>query len=66
MRAHVGDRIIVEGRKVGQPRRQGEVVEIIESPTTYYRVRWQDGQETVFFPSSDARIEPAAHTRSND
>jgi Domain of unknown function (DUF1918) len=58
MEAHVGDRIVVEGAKVGHPRREGEVLEVVTAlSSTYYRVRWSDGQETVFFPSSDARVE---------
>jgi hypothetical protein len=58
MEARVGDRIIVEGAKVGHARRAGEVLEVVKaSSSTYYRVRWSDGQETVFFPSSDARVE---------
>ena len=62
MDARVGDRIIVEGAKVGHARRAGEVLEVIKaSSSTYYRVRWGDGQETMFFPSSDARVEPAGN-----
>lgn len=58
MNAQVGDRIIVEGAKVGQPPRQGEVLEVVTTPSsTYYRVRWMDGHESTFFPSSDARVE---------
>jgi hypothetical protein len=65
MEAQVGDRIVVEGAKVGQPSRQGEVLDVVKSAeVTYYRVRWQDGQETVFFPSSDAHVEPAADASS--
>jgi hypothetical protein len=56
MEAQVGDRIIVEGSKVGQGRRDGEVVEVIDAPgPRHYRVRWSDGHESIFFPSSDAR-----------
>ena len=58
MDAKVGDRIIVESPKVGQTPRQGEVLEVVTTPSsTYYRVRWGDGQESTFFPSSDARVE---------
>ena len=56
MEAQVGDRIIVEGSKVGQGRRDGEIVEVIDAPgPRHYRVRWSDGHESIFFPSSDAR-----------
>lgn len=57
MEAQVGARIIVEGNKVGQGRREGEVVEVMATPEpTHYRVRWSDGHESIFFPSSDARV----------
>jgi hypothetical protein len=26
---------------------------------THYRVRWQDGHESVYFPGPDARVVPA-------
>jgi len=53
----VGDRIIVQGSKVGQARRDGEIVEVIDTPgPRHYRVRWSDGHESIFFPSSDARV----------
>ena len=58
MEAQVGARIVVEGNKVGQGRREGEVVEVMATPEpTHYRVRWSDGHESIFFPSSDARVE---------
>jgi len=48
-----GDRIAVETERVGQPEHQGEVLEIIEGPTTVsYRVRWDDGHESVFMPAA--------------
>jgi len=57
MEAQVSDRIIVEGSKVGQGRRDGEIVEVIDTPgPRHYRVRWRDGHESIFFPSSDARV----------
>jgi hypothetical protein len=61
MQARVGDRIVVESRKVGDPRRSGAVVEVLTGPETdHYRVRWDNGHESIFYPSSDATVE---HTR---
>ena len=58
--AKEGDRLVVEGPKVGQPRRSGEILEVVSSSQgEHYRVRWDDGHESIFFPSSDARVEPA-------
>jgi hypothetical protein len=59
MDAHVGDRVVVEGAKVGQARRRGEVLEMIRGAGgERLRVRWDDGHETVFAPGSDMHVEP--------
>ena len=59
MQARVGDRIVVESRKVGDPRRSGAVVEVLSGPENdHYRVRWDNGHESIFYPSSDATVEP--------
>ena len=57
MEVQPGDQVVVESRKVGSQRRTGEVVEVLKAPgAEHYRVHWDDGHETIFFPSSDARI----------
>jgi hypothetical protein len=58
MDAKVGDRIIVESEKVGQPDREGMVLEIIEaSYGTRFRVLWEDGHESTIHPTAgSARI----------
>lgn len=57
MEAHEGDRIVVESNRVGGGTRAGEVVEVIQGASgPHYRVRWDDGKETTFFPSSDAHL----------
>lgn len=60
VKAH--DRIVVESQKVGQPAREGEILETIQaSYGTRYRVAWDDGHESTFRPSGGtARIVPAA------
>ncbi len=60
MVAKIGDRIVVESESVGTPTREGEVLEVIEGEVgVRYRVRWQDGRQTVFTPSGGAaRIVP--------
>jgi Domain of unknown function (DUF1918) len=60
MRAKVGDRIVIGGRRAGQPNRDCEVLEVRhangEPP---YVVRWDDtGHEDLFFPGSDAAVVP--------
>ena len=59
MDAHVGDRITVESNKVGGARKLGEVLEVIGgSSGKHYRVGWEDGHESIVFPSSDASVTP--------
>jgi hypothetical protein len=54
----IGDRIIVESETVGTPSREGEILEVIEGEAGIrYRVRWSDGQESLFTPAGgSARI----------
>jgi hypothetical protein len=57
MDAKTGDHIVVEGTIVDQARREGEVLEVIGSgDRTCYRVRWQDGHESVFHPGPGAHV----------
>jgi hypothetical protein len=57
MEAQKGDRITVESNKVGGGTRTGEVVEVTPGRGgDHYRVRWDDGRETIYFPSGDAHL----------
>ncbi len=57
MHADVGDMIEVDARETSGVVRRGEVLEVrTEGNVVHYRVRWDDGHETIFFPSSDAHI----------
>ena len=59
MEASVGDRLVVASNRVGVPRKTGTVTEVLcREAAHHYRVRWEDGQESIFFPSSDASVEP--------
>jgi hypothetical protein len=50
---NVGDRILVESERVGERRREGFVQEVIgEGEHRHYRVRWEDGHESTFFPEA--------------
>ena len=54
---HEGDVIVISGHHVGEPERLGEILEVLgEADHTHYRVRWDDGSESVFYPGSDASI----------
>lgn len=63
MQAKVGDRIIVPGRRVGQPVRDCLVLEVRgpdgEGP---YLVRWaEDGHEALFWPGNSAKVQHLDH-----
>ena len=58
MDARPGDRLVVESTRVGQPQRHGEVIEVLGAGTApHFRVRWDDGHETTFFPNPGAHVE---------
>lgn len=58
MHAKPGDRIIIKGHRLGEPDRDGEILEArgaVGSPP--YLVRWGDsGHVGLFFPGNDAVI----------
>jgi len=58
MTGKIGDRISIESEKVGKPAREGEILEVIESPSgTHYEVRWDDGHLSDIRPhAGSARI----------
>lgn len=63
-RAQVGDGVAVESHRVHGGRRRGEIVEVLGSPGgEYYRVRWEDGRETLLHPGPDAVLEPKGRRR---
>lgn len=65
MEGHVGDRLIVHGRRVGQAGAEGTIIEVLTAPSRHYRVRWTDGHESMMYPGSDVTIEPAEEPRSH-
>ena len=57
MEAQVGYRITIESNRVGGGSRTGEIVEVIDAEATkHYRVRWDDGHESVYYPSAGAVV----------
>jgi len=49
----VRDRVVVESERVGQPAREGEILEVLGTgEVIHYRVRWDDGHETTLYPSA--------------
>jgi hypothetical protein len=54
----VGDRVIIEGTKVGAQRREGSLVGVVGS---LMRIRWTDGSESMLSPAAGSiRFEPTA------
>jgi hypothetical protein len=52
-----GDVIEVEGKAVGSPGRSGEILDVLgTADEPHFRVRWEDGHESIYYPSNDARI----------
>lgn len=48
-----GDRIAVETERLGQPEREGEVLEIKQDGLhVTYHVRWDDGHESLLTPAA--------------
>jgi hypothetical protein len=57
MKAKVGDRVVTEGAHVDAPRRVGEVLEVMhDDGQPPYRVRWEDGHESLWYPGADSHL----------
>lgn len=51
MEGKIGDRVSVDAKKVGQPRRTGVIRDVTKGLSgTRYQVRWDDGHESVLAP----------------
>ncbi len=61
--AKVGDRIEITGHVVGDAPRAAEILEVLGGPGhEHFRVRWEDGHESIYFPAEDAVIRRPAKT----
>ncbi|MDT4914152.1 MAG: hypothetical protein QOC66_3280 [Pseudonocardiales bacterium] len=67
MEVHVGDRLHVHGRTVGQAEHSAQIIEIRDRPheQPIFAVRYDDGRETLVCPGPDAVIEHRADCRSS-
>ena len=61
MRATVGDRIVVRSTHIGEPDRDGEILEVHGADGgPPFLVRWSDsGHEGLLFPGPDTQIHHA-------
>jgi Domain of unknown function (DUF1918) len=56
-RAQLGDEIVIRGHTVGDREVSGEILEVLGEPGhEHYRVRWDDGRESILYPGTDAYI----------
>jgi hypothetical protein len=63
-RPRAGDVVEVDGRRVGDTGRLGEILETLgERGHERLRVRWEDGRESVLYPGGDVRIRPRHRAR---
>jgi hypothetical protein len=55
MAFEVGKRVVAESESTDRRRRPGVIEEVIRGdPSPRYRIRWDDGHETVYTPASGA------------
>jgi hypothetical protein len=58
-RGRKGWLVEVTGHRVGDAPRTGEILTVLGAgPHEHYRVRWEDGHESLFFPGSDVVVRP--------
>jgi Domain of unknown function (DUF1918) len=56
--ARAGDEVVVAGHAVGAAQRRATILEVLGDPGhERFRVRWEDGHESLFFPGEDAVLE---------
>ncbi|SFD38741.1 DUF1918 domain-containing protein [Streptomyces aidingensis] len=57
MHAKTGDRMVTHGRTVGQKERVAEIVEVMgKNGEPPYRVRDEQGHESVVYPGPDSEV----------
>jgi hypothetical protein len=65
MELKVGNRVEVESESTERPPRAGVIEEVVrEAPSPRYRIRWDDGHESIYTPAAGAlrRAGPSAKT----
>jgi Domain of unknown function (DUF1918) len=66
MDAKTGDTIVVESERAAQPPRRGTIEEVLQPDPARFRVRWEDGHESILTPAAGvARIEPTRKKKTS-
>jgi hypothetical protein len=59
----VGERVIAESESTERPPRTGVVEEVLgEPPHARYRIKWEDGHETILTPAAGALARAPANS----
>lgn len=68
LHASPGDRLVVHGHHVGEPARDGEILEVLgDDGGPPFLVRWSDdGHVSRVYPSSDIHVEHFEHGSPGD
>jgi hypothetical protein len=65
MDAKTGDTIVIESERAAQPPRRGTIEEVLQKEPARFRIRWEDGHESILTPSAGvARIEAKRKTKT--
>ena len=62
MALKAGTRVLVESESTERPSRSGVIEEVVrDDPHARYRIRWDDGHESIYTPAAGAlrALEPA-------
>jgi RimK family alpha-L-glutamate ligase len=63
--ARAGDEIVITGHSVGNSARTALILEVLgETGHERFRVRWEDGHESIFFPGEDAVVKRPTRRRT--
>lgn len=55
MHLTVGTRVAVESESTERPARTGVIEEVLrDAPSARYRIRWDDGHESIYTPAAGA------------
>ncbi len=64
MELKAGERVIVESESTERPPRTGVIEEVVRGePSPRYRIRWDDGHESIYTPAAGA-LRPEKRTKT--